>query len=531
MTSLLSLVSLLSLLSLALQRHLGCVCGSRWSRLSAGGIIDFSNQPPMPNLYEINTLIWLGELSAKYGKPIKLGNVPTREWDKLKKLGFDYVWLMGIWRRSKIGRTIARQAENLHPGYAAALPNWTPDDVAGSPYSVEAYQPDDLIGDWEDLDKARGQLERRGLGLILDFIPNHTGIDFSWVKKSPERYVTGTEEEYQSDPSLYVPVTTRGKTTYIAKGRDPFFPPWHDTLQLNLFNAGTRAALTRIVRDLSTRCHGLRCDMAMLVLNEICTKTWGDSLKCPEPVTEFWADLIGGTGNLLWIAEAYWETEWKLQQLGFDFVYDKRLFDRLRNSSARELSLHLLGDVSFQSKLVRFLENHDEPRSADIIERRRLEAAIVVMATLPGMKMYHYGQIEGRRRKIPVQLTRVAPEDPDEDLERFYQKILKISRQPLFSEGLWELLEPRSNGDDTYSNLVAYQWKADGRAKVVIVNFSPNWSQARIQLKADPARETCELTDELNGDRHSRSSTEMHSPGLHVLLDGYRAHVFDMRCG
>ena len=485
----------------------------------------------MANLYEINTLVWLGELSRKYGKPINLGNVPTREWDKLKKLGFDYVWLMGIWRRSKIGRTIAREAEELRKAYAGALPDWSPEDVAGSPYSVAAYQPDDHIGDWDDLDKARGQLERRGVGLILDFIPNHTGIDFSWAKKYPDRYVTGTEEEYQSDPSLYVPITTRGRTVYIAKGRDPFFPPWHDTLQLNLFNAGTRAALTRIVKDLSTRCHGLRCDVAMLVLNEIFSKTRGNYLKNPEPVTEFWGDLIAGTGNLLWIAEAYWDTEWKLQQLGFDFVYDKRLYDRLRHSSAHDLSLHLLGDFNFQSKLVRFLENHDEPRSADVFERKRLEAAIVLIATLPGMKMYHYGQLEGRRRKLPVQLTRVTAEEPDENLEHYYQKVLKISRQPAFSEGQWELLEPRSEGDNTHSNIVAYRWKAAGRAKIVTVNFGPNWSQARIPLKVDLPGDTFDMTDELNGQKYCRSGAETEVPGLHVLLDGYRAHVFDVRYG
>ncbi len=505
--------------------------GSHWSRLFPDGIIELSKQRPMPNLYEINTLIWLGELSRKYGKPISLGNVPGREWDKLKKLGFDYVWLMGVWRRSKIGRKIAQQAQELQPAYAAALPDWSLTDVAGSPYSVSAYQPDDLIGDWEDLEKARRQLERRGLGLVLDLIVNHTGIDFPWAKKYPDRYVTGTEEEYQSNPSLYVPMKTGGRTVYIAKGKDPFFPPWHDTLQLNLFNSATRAALTRVVKDLSTRCHGLRCDMAMLALNEICRKTWGESLKCAEPLTEFWGDLISGTGNLLWIAEAYWETEWKLQQLGFDFVYDKRLYDRLRHSSARDLSLHLLGEISFQSKLVRFLENHDEPRSAEVFDRKRLEAALVVIATLPGMKMYHYGQLEGRCHRVPVQLTRVAAEEPDEELERYYQKILKISRHPVFSEGDWELLEARSSGDETHSNIIAYMWKADGRAKVVTVNFSPGWSQARIPLKTALARDTCEIIDELNGDKYTRSSAELNSPGLHVLLDGYRAHVFDMRCG
>lgn len=484
----------------------------------------------MPNLYEINTLLWLGELTRKYGKPINLGNVPTREWDKLKKAGFDYIWLMGIWRRSKIGRKIALESQELQPGYAAALPDWSPDDIAGSPYSVAAYQPDDRMGDWEDLDKARGQLERRGLGLILDFIPNHTGLDFPWAKKYPDRYVTGTEEEYHSNPSLYVPIKTGGRTVYIAKGKDPFFPPWHDTLQLNLFNSGTRAALRRVVKDLAGRCHGLRCDMAMLALNEICKMNWGNSLKCEEPMTEFWGEVLSGTGNLLWIAETYWETEWQLQQLGFDFVYDKRLYDRLRHSTAREVSLHLLGDIGFQSRLVRFIENHDEPRSAEVFDRKRLEAALVLVATLPGMKMYHYGQMEGRRRRVPVQLARVAPEEQDDTLERYYQRLLKISHEPLLSEGKWQLLEPQSAGDDTHSNIIAYSWKGDRRAKVITVNFSPSWSQARVPLKTTTARDTCELVDELNGDKYNRSSGEMSWPGLHVLLDGYRSHIFEMAC-
>jgi len=483
----------------------------------------------MANLYEINTLVWLGELSRKYGKPLSLRRVPAREWDKLEKLGFDYVWLMGVWRRSKIGRQIAQQAEELHDGYAAALPDWAADDVAGSPYSVAAYQPDDQIGDWDDLGKAREQLARRGMGLILDFVPNHTGIDFLWAKRFPERYVTGTEEEYEADPSSFVPVTTRGKTTYIAKGRDPFFPPWHDTLQLNLMRRETRAAMARLVKDVARHCDGLRCDMAMLVLNDICRKNWGDRLRCEEPVTEFWGDLISSIRNLIWIGEAYWETEWALQQLGFDFVYDKRLYDRLRHSSAHEVRLHLLGDISFQSKLVRFLENHDEPRSAEVFERRRLEAALVLIATLPGMKLYHYGQLEGHRRRVPVQLARTAAEEADEELGLTYRKALRISQQSFLAEGEWQLLEPRNSGDGTSSNLIAYSWKAGGRIKLIVVNFSPDWAQAYIPVRIESTRETCELIDEWGGERYTRPTAAFADPGLHVILDGYRSHIFDIK--
>jgi len=483
----------------------------------------------VPNLYEINTILWLGELSQKYGKPINLGNVPKPEWDRLKSLGFDYVWLMGVWRRSEIGRKIAREAPELQPGYAAALPGWSPEDVLGSPYSIAAYQPDDRIGDWDALTKAHDQLGRRGIGLVLDLVTNHTAIDFPWVKRFSERYVTGTEQQFRADPASYVPITTRGRTTYFAKGRDPFFPPWHDTLQLNAFHAGTRAAVSRLVKDLSKRCEGLRCDMAMLALNDIFQKTWGDHLHSDAPTTEFWFDLISNRRDLLWIAEAYWDTEWRLQQLGFDFVYDKRLYDRLLHAQAHEIRLHLHADIDFQSKLLRFLENHDELRSVAALDRPRLKAAIVLLATLPGMKLYHHGQLEGRRRKIPVQLGEAAPEEPDAELLGYYQKLLKISRDRVFSTGEWRLIDPRDAGDGTYSNFIAYSWKTSQRMKLIVVNFSPSWGQARIPLKLDGARQTVELIDELQGEKYVRSVAETENPGLHVILDGYHSHLFDIK--
>src|SRR5271168_5394031 len=104
-----------------------------------------------PHLYEINTWPWLDQLSARLGRNITLGQVPDTEWDALARKGFDIVWLMGVWKRSEISRQIAINNVVAGPGYAAALPGWTPADVVGSPYSIAQYIPDPRLGTERDI--------------------------------------------------------------------------------------------------------------------------------------------------------------------------------------------------------------------------------------------------------------------------------------------------------------------------------------------------------------------------------------------
>ena len=103
---------------------------------------------PHPHLYEINTWVWLEQLSAKHGRAIHLGDVPDAEWDAIAKRGFDVVWLMGVWKRSPESRRITLEDPANFQRYDRALPGWKLDDVIGSPYAVTAYVPDPRIGNW-----------------------------------------------------------------------------------------------------------------------------------------------------------------------------------------------------------------------------------------------------------------------------------------------------------------------------------------------------------------------------------------------
>ena len=486
---------------------------------------------PHPHLYEINAWVWLEELSAKYARRITIGNIPGEEWDALAALGFDYVWLMGVWKRSPASRKIALAEPTLRPAYDAALPGWTPEDVVGSPYAVQAYTPDRRIGTWKDLDTARAELHRRGLGLILDFVPNHTAVDHPWTRSHPDYYVQGTKDDFKRDPVSFFRVKpARGSPLFLARGRDPYFPAWTDTAQLNYFNPEMRAALLNEIRALAAHCDGLRCDMAMLVLNDIFARTWEIQLEGqPRPATEFWPDAVAAVPNLIWLAEVYWDLEWTMHQLGFHFAYDKRLYDRLCHAPG-EVRSHLCAEWGYQSKLARFLENHDEPRAAEAFGREQLAAAATLVATLPGMRFYHQGQLDGVRRRWPVQLGRVAAEASDPACRAFYTRLLALTHENIFHSGEWRLLGVEPCGDHSNEDLIAYCWQWNSAFKLVVVNLGSGASQGHIPLSGelDLARDFIFL-DLLNDAEYERGGEDLARYGLYVRLEPGRAHLFDVR--
>jgi glycosidase len=484
-----------------------------------------------PLLYEINAAAWLYELSRQRGFLLTMGRVPAREWDKIADMGFHYVWLMGVWKRSEVGKIYFQNAPEYRPLYDEVLPGWTKDDIIGSPYSIESYEPDPLIGNWKDIDRAREELRSRGMGLILDFVPNHTGPDHSWVTDYPDYYMQGDEDDFKTNPAAFFLTRTMGKLLYIAKGRDPYFPPWPDTAQLNYFNPEMRSSLIGELKKIAGHCDGVRCDMAMLVLNEIFPSTWGGvgNTKFAEyPKSEFWAEVRERLPGFLLIAEAYWDKEWTLQNLGFDYTYDKRLYDRMVSSSVQDIYLHLRADISFQRKSIRFIENHDEPRSAGALSKDKLLAAATLFSTLPGMKLFQQGQIEGRKIRLPIQLRKAKEEEPDEQIRAFYGKLLSIAKKEVFHEGKWRLKGVFSFMDDSFHNLIAYTWKSRQQLRLVVINFSQNLSQGRIPLTDElDADGDYLLTDEMNGREYVRKGADLAAAGLHIILDRYGVHIFD----
>ena len=489
---------------------------------------------PHPHLYEINTWLWLNALSRKANRPIKLGDVPDQEWDKLQAKGFDGIWLMGLWERSARSTQIARNHPDLRKEYDQALPGWQESDVVGSPYAVREYRPDPKLASWDELATVLETLHDRGMKLILDFVPNHTALDHEWVTQHPEYYIQGTFQDAMDFPSSFFPVQTSTGLRYVAHGKDPHFPAWTDTAQLHYFNPDTRIALLNELHHIRHYCDGVRCDMAMLVLNEVFAQTWGKQLAgLSAPSQEFWTEAIAGFSDWLWIAEVYGNWEWELQQLGFHFTYDKRLYDRLRHAPTQEIARHLHADMSFQNKLVRFLENHDEARSAVVFGNSRLQAVGVLMATLPGMRLYHQGQLIGTRIRIPVQLCRVQEESPDEKTTLFYDRILSITNEEVFHVGQWALLPVNSAGDDSFNNVIAYQWKTNQDWRIIVVNLSASVARSVIQLQGKLGNESdlCSVYtfyDQFSNQRYERRAEDLRHNGLSIRLDPFEFHIFSI---
>jgi hypothetical protein len=476
-----------------------------------------------PNLFEISAWPWLERLSARDGRRVTLGDVPARDWDALAGHGFTLLFLMGVWRRSVIGRELALADEALRREYDRALPGWTPDDVAGSPYCIQDYQPDERMGGWAGLDIARRELNRRGIGLVLDFVPNHTAFDHPWVKSHPDRFVRGTEDDLRSAPDEF----RRENHAVIACGRDPYFAPWRDVAQLNYFNPDTRAAMIDVLRLIGAHADGVRCDMAMLVLNEIFDRTWRRLLRdsWPVPAQEFWPEATQALPDLLFLAEVYWDLEWRLQQQGFDFTYDKRLVDRLHAAPAADIRGHLAADPAFRDRLARFLENHDEPRSAATLGHR-LVASATLLATLPGLRFYFDGQMEGRKIRTPVQLGRWLDEPVNDRIHEMYERLLRASAGRLFHDGDWSLLDVTPADDETFRDLIAYRWRLDHQLAIVAVNLGPRASHGHVQIAADlPPGDRFDFEDRLTDVVYAWHRPPLLERGLYVRLEPGEAHL------
>ncbi len=395
--------------------------------------------PKHPVIYEINTWVWLEELSREYKSPVTLARVPREKWDGIGDLKIDAVWFMGVWERSPAGIDIANKNEGLLTDFRRALPDYRTEDNVGSPYCVRQYVVDEHLGGPEGLAVARSELARRGIRLILDFVPNHVAPDHPWVTRHPEYFVQGNTDDARNDPASFV--ETGGKV--FACGRDPYFPAWPDVLQLNAFQPGLRQAVIETLSDMAGQCDGVRCDMAMLLLNNIFERTWGLRAGA-KPATEYWPEIIPAikrkNPDFKFIAEAYWDLEWELQQQGFDFCYDKKLYDRMEHGDAENVRLHLLADLPYQEGMVRFIENHDEPRAAATFPDGKGRAAAVAILTLTGAKLLHEGQFEGMKTRLPVFLGRRPAEPVDHDLAAFYGRLLKEIDRDVFRRGEWQPL-------------------------------------------------------------------------------------------
>jgi glycosidase len=491
-----------------------------------------------PSLYQINTRVWLRELANTLGRPATLADVPDSFLDQIASLGFDYVWFLGLWQTGQAGRQVSLSHPEWLREFAATLPGFTEADVSGSPFAVTGYTLHQDFGPEADLVSLKERLRKRKLKLLVDFVPNHSAPDHPWVQAHPEFYIQGSDADLEREPHNYRRLETPGGSLVLAYGRDPYFAGWPDTFQLNYRHPGLREAMAQELLKLAGIADGVRCDMAMLILPEVFQRTWGEKSWPTDgspPVDEpFWPETIGRVKaknpGFIFMAEVYWDLEWTLMQQGFDYCYDKSLYDRLLSRDAAAVRAHLWADMAYQNRLARFLENHDEPRAAHDFPPPLHQAAAVITFLTPGLRFFHEGQLEGRRIKVSMHLGRRPEEPVDHELQEFYRKLLNCLKRPEVRNGRWQLLEvrPAWEGNPTWDRFLAFAWEGEVDQRLIItVNYGPTQGQCHVGLPWDDLRgKQVILQDLVQEGRYEWQGDDLCNQGLYVDLPAWGFHVF-----
>ena len=444
-----------------------------------------------PILYEISTRPWLYELSQKYGKSItKLKDIPTKEFDALQKKGIEIVWMMGVWKLGAYGLEFDRKQD-----YSSVLPGWTLDDVIGSPYAITEYTCNPDIGTDDDLIWLRKEINKRGMKLMLDFVPNHSAIDAPTATSNPKLYMrapSGTK-----DPSRY---TDSG----LAYGKDPYFDPWRDVIQWNYWEYETRKFMKDNLLTVLKYADAVRCDMAHLVLNDFFVKTWKselDSWGYQRPSDEFWAYAFNEVKkkypNAIFLAEVYedWAIE-LLHKLGFDYCYDKVLLDYFEKSAYEINNFIHYKTEDYWGHVAHFAENHDENRivfnMGGNIEKAK--AAGTIAATLGGM------------------------------IEKYYDTLLKIISDSAFKGSQYYFVYNMSG--DRASDFIAYIREDGNSHYLIVVNYQQYYGCAEVPIYNINGSGTVKVKEMISNIEYNRNADTMKNPGLTVCLNGYQAQIF-----
>jgi hypothetical protein len=486
-----------------------------------------------PLVYEVNIRCWLQEMSVRQSRPVTLGEIPNGEFVRWLELGITHVWLMGTWPTGPRSRAVALEDPNLRAAAAALLPDAKDSDLTGSPFAVAEYRVPRAWGGQAGLKAFRHKLHAHGLRLLLDFVGNHLGLDHPWVTARPELFVPGVPES----PAGFALDLPEGQR-WLAHGKDPNFLAWSDTAQLDYRRPETHTAMRELFQRIVPLCDGVRCDMAMLLLNDVFARTWESASSAGSATDrEFWADLIATTKRaapeFLFFAEAYWDLEARLQALGFDYTYDKRLYDYLIARNPADVPRHLLGlTPQFLASSAHFLENHDEPRIATLLSKPERRVAVLLTLGLPGLRLLHEGQLTGARLRVPVQMGRRPGEPVDEEIAAHYTTLLQTLKSTAVGQGSGTILAPRSAwpGNESWHNLAAVQWQSEAEAfDLVVVNLAPERSQAYVRLAIDGLpQHNWRMKDLLGVEEYLRYGDDLQNQGLYLDVVEHGAQLFHL---
>ena len=471
----------------------------------------------MPNVVMIakSTLVWLWQLSRSYGRDIRtLDGIPDEELDSLAARGFNALWLIGLWERSQASAEIKRRCGNP--------------EAAPSAYSLFDYEISGELGGWPALEALREKCGWRGIRLAADMVPNHTGIDSTWVRERPELFIQSAEcpfpgytfnggdlsgdgrvviqlEDHYYDRTDAAVVFKRidrasGRASYIYHGNDGTGLPWSDTAQVDFLRKDSREAVMERILHVARNFPIIRFDAAMIMAKKHFRRLW-----YPEPGSggdipsrsdrslshedfdrampeEFWREVVDlcarEAPDTLLLAEAFWMMEgYFVRTLGMHRVYNSAFMNMLKreeNAKYRETIRNTQEfDKDILKRFVNFMNNPDEETAvAQFGKGDKYFGVCTMMATMPGLPMFGHGQLEGFEEKYGMEYRRAyRDESPDPELLARHEREIfpLLKRRRLFSGVERFLLYDLAGPDGSVNeNVFAYS-NGDGFESALVI--------------------------------------------------------------
>ncbi|MBI3654156.1 MAG: hypothetical protein HY231_24255 [Acidobacteria bacterium] len=431
--------------------------------------------------------------------------VTDEELTHLAKLGFNSIWMMGVWQISKGAKGISKIIA---------------EDFEGSPYAIPNYKINKDLGGKKSFSDLVKRAHAVNLSVVVDFVSNHMALDTPWLKRHPNFFIRSDVKARQQNTGQFFLHPT-GEV--VAFGRDPHFPPWHDTAQLDYTEKKLRERMTKVLTRISQLADGVRCDMAMLILRDYFRQQWYPfastdwfDARMPE---EFWDKAIHAVKacrtDFTFIAESYWDKEPELLDMGFALAYEKKLYDGLVARNAALVTARLLRGRAAMEKSLYFIENHDEERAASLFDREHHMASAALILSLPGSTLIHEGQMSGRRERMPVQRLRPLTAEPEDlELQSAYEQLLTVTKDEVFAKGDFQLFD-----SDVYG-VVAYLRQTSER----VIAYCGQISEAWHNFSATPLNITA-LAQALHAEGEIRVTNLLNSHAKLIAAKNGSYHV------
>ncbi|TGN17634.1 alpha-amylase family glycosyl hydrolase [Leptospira idonii] len=455
-------------------------------------------------LYEINSRLFCLENGCR------LEDLPSLIGETSPFSASDQIWMMGIWENSPGSGQIAKSHPGLQKEFENSLPGFTEKDIYGSPYSIYRYEVDPIVGGKSSLQSLRNKLNALGKDLIVDFVPNHVSLDSAYISEHPDCFL----EREEADQNSFLHENGRR----YAHGKDPYFDGWTDTIQWDFSQPKTIDLHKKILLSIAEQADGVRCDMAMLPLQDVFEKTHSRS------GLPYWKELIEEVKKIFpsfkFYAEAYWNREYDLQCLGFDGTYDKTLYDRLHNSNQGSVIEHLLADADYQNKSVRFLENHDEPRASSVFAKHHKDD-FAILSFLPGVILFFQDQNKGYLKKHPVQMIRRAAEETNLEIFSFYERVFQALKERPKN---MDLSEPKTEMFGEGKVLVRLL-EGETKKEILIWNEGNRTTEGRVILPMNEYWRK-ELNDLVSGHSFPQPLSEKNEKGIYFRLEPGQSQWF-----